>query len=257
MAAHDYEQAGELKIGQVGIANLRIRTLDVDQLVREMRERVERAPKLFGRAAVIVDFGGLAQLPDPDTAGALIDGLRDAGVLPVALAYGSSANDALAQALGLPVLAKFRAQYERAEAPPAAAVAPAPAREPEPAPRRASTKAAPAEAPRAPGRMQKSAVRSGQQLYAEGCDLTVLSTVGAGAEVISDGSIHIYGTLRGRALAGAQGNAEARIFCRDFHAELVAIAGHYKVLDDIPEKLRGKAVQIWLENDQLKLAALE
>ena len=257
MAAHDYEQAGELKIGQVGIANLRIRTLDVDQLVREMRERVERAPKLFGRAAVIVDFGGLAQLPDPDTAGALIDGLRDAGVLPVALAYGSSANDALAEALGLPLLAKFRAQYERAEAPPAAAVAPAPAREPEPAPRRASTKAAPAEAPRAPGRMQKSAVRSGQQLYAEGCDLTVLSTVGAGAEVISDGSIHIYGTLRGRALAGAQGNAEARIFCREFHAELVAIAGHYKVLDDVPEKLRGKAVQVWLENGQLKLAALE
>ena len=224
MAAHDYEQAGELKIGQVGIANLRIRTLDVDQLVREMRERVERAPKLFGRAAVIVDFGGLAQLPDPDTAGALIDGLRDAGVLPVALAYGSSANDALAQALGLPVLAKFRAQYERAEAPPAAAVAPAPAREPEPAPRRASTKAAPAEAPRAPGRMQKSAVRSGQQLYAEGCDLTVLTTVGAGAEVIADGSIHVYGSLRGRALAGAQGNPEARIFCREFHAELVAIA---------------------------------
>ena len=257
MAAHDYEQAGELKIGQVGIANLRIRTLDVDQLVREMRERVERAPKLFGRAAVIVDFGGLAQLPDPDTAGALIAGLRDAGVLPVALAYGSSANDALAQALGLPVLAKFRAQYERAEAPPAAAVAPAPAREPEPAPRRASTKAAPAEAPRAPGRMQKSAVRSGQQLYAEGCDLTVLSTVGAGAEVISDGSIHIYGTLRGRALAGAQGNAEARIFCREFHAELVAIAGHYKVLDDVPKELRGKAVQVWLENGQLKLAALE
>ena len=257
MAAHDYEQAGELKIGQVGIANLRIRTLDVDQLVREMRERVERAPKLFGRAAVIVDFGGLAQLPDPDTAGALIDGLRDAGVLPVALAYGTRDNDALAEALGLPVLAKFRAQYERAEAPPAAAVAPAPAREPEPAPRRASAKAAPAEAPRAPGRMQKSAVRSGQQLYAEGCDLTVLSTVGAGAEVISDGSIHIDGTLRGRALAGAQGNAEARIFCREFHAELVAIAGHYKVLDDVPEKLRGKAVQVWLENGQLKLAALE
>ncbi len=58
-------------------------------------------------------------------------------------------------------------------------------------------------------------------------------------------------------MAGAQGNTEARIFCRDFRAELVAIAGHYKVLDDIPEKLRGKAVQIWLENDQLKLVALE
>ncbi|KAF1701802.1 septum site-determining protein MinC [Pseudoxanthomonas kaohsiungensis] len=254
MAANDYEQAGELKIGQVGIANLRIRTLDVDQLVREMRERVQRAPKLFGRAAVIVDFGGLARTPDEATARALIDGLREAGVLPVALAYGTRDNDALAEQLGLPVLAKFRAQYEHADAAPA----PAPRAAPEPAPApRAAARTPPAEKPRAPGRIQKTPVRSGQQLYAEGCDLTVLSTVGAGAEVISDGSIHIYGTLRGRALAGAQGNAEARIFCRDFHAELVAIAGHYKVLDDIPEKLRGKAVQIWLENDQLKLAALE
>ncbi|KAF1692833.1 septum site-determining protein MinC [Pseudoxanthomonas daejeonensis] len=257
MAANDYEQAGELKIGQVGIANLRIRTLDVEQLVREMRERVERAPKLFGRAAVIVDFGGLAQTPDQATARALIDGLRDAGVLPVALAYGTRDNDALAEALGLPVLAKFRAQYERAEGAPAPAPAPAPREAAPAAAPRATPKAVPAEQPRAPGRMQKTAVRSGQQLYAEGCDLTVLSTVGAGAEVISDGSIHIYGSLRGRALAGAQGNTDARIFCRDFQAELVAIAGNYKVLDDVPEKLRGKAVQIWLENGQLKLAALE
>ena len=112
----DYEQAGELKIGQVGIANLRIRTLDVERLVQEMRERVTRAPKLFGRAAVILDFGGLSQVPDVATAQALVDGLRSAGVLPVALAYGTSAIDLLSQQLGLPLLAKFRAQYERAEA---------------------------------------------------------------------------------------------------------------------------------------------
>ena len=114
----DYEQAGELKIGQVGIANLRIRTLDVERLVQEMRERVTRAPKLFGRAAVILDFGGLSQVPDVATAQALVDGLRSAGVLPVALAYGTSAVDLLSQQLGLPLLAKFRAQYERAEAEP-------------------------------------------------------------------------------------------------------------------------------------------
>ena len=82
----DYEQAGELKIGQVGIANLRIRTLDVDRLAAEMRERVARAPKLFARAAVIVDFGALAATPDVAIARRLIDALRDAGVLPVALA---------------------------------------------------------------------------------------------------------------------------------------------------------------------------
>ena len=84
----DYEPAGELKIGQVGIANLRVRTLDVDKLVGEMRGRVQRAPNLFQRAAVVIDFGGLAQTPDLATATALLDGLRKAGVLPVALAYG-------------------------------------------------------------------------------------------------------------------------------------------------------------------------
>ncbi|WP_312917396.1 septum site-determining protein MinC [Stenotrophomonas sp.] len=250
----DYEQAGELKIGQVGIANLRIRTLDVARLSQEMRERVARAPKLFGRAAVILDFGGLSQVPDRATAQELVNGLRDAGVLPVALAYGSSETEALSEQLGLPLLAKFRAQYERAEVEPAPPPPPERKRAAEPAPPPA---AAPTGAVPQPGRMQLTTVRSGQQLYAENCDLTVLSTVGAGAEVIADGSIHIYGTLRGRALAGAQGNEGARIFCRDFHAELVAIAGRYKVLDDIPDNLRGKAVQIWLEQDQIMIAALD
>ena len=263
--AVDYEQAGELKIGQVGIANLRVRTLDVAKLVDEMRDRVQRAPKLFARAAVVIDFGGLSRTPDVATARALLDGLRQAGVLPVALAYGTTETERLSEALGLPLLAKFRAQYERDDGVAAAAPAPAPApgarREPAP-PRReeSASKAAPAAAngaPPSPGVIQSAPVRSGQQVYADNRDLTVLAAVGAGAEVIADGSVHIYGPLRGRALAGAQGNAKARIFCREFDAELVAIAGHYKVLEDIPQELRGKAVQIWLEDEQLKIAALD
>jgi septum site-determining protein MinC len=259
--AFDYEPAGELKIGQVGIANLRVRTLDVARLGEEMRERVARAPKLFARAAVVVDFGGLSTTPDAATANALLDALRDAGVLPVALAYGSSDNEALAVQLGLPLLAKFRAQYEPADGtaagtPPAAK----PARR-EPAAEAAATKTEAAPAAKSPGGepglVQTTPVRSGQQVYAENRDLTVVTAVGAGAEVIADGSIHIYGALRGRALAGAQGNEKARIFCREFHAELVAIAGHYKVLEDLPKELRGKAVQIWLEKEQLNIAALD
>lgn len=254
--ATDFEPAGELKIGQVGIANLRVRTLDVTRLAEEMRSRVTRAPKLFDRAAVILDFGGLAELPDTTTAQALIDALRDAGALPVALAWGSPANAALAEALDLPVLSKFRAQYENADTVPVAAPSRATAA-PEPAAAPSPTKAAPAAAAVEPGLVQAASVRSGQQLYAQNRDLTVLSSVGAGAEVIADGSIHIYGPLRGRALAGAQGSTTARIFCRSFHAELVAVAGHYKVLDDIPRELHGKAVQVWLEHDELKIAALE
>jgi len=258
-AGMDYEPAGELKIGQVGIANLRVRTLDVERLAAEMRERVARAPRLFERAAVVVDFGGLAQTPDLATAQALVDALREAGVLPVALAYGTSANEALARQLGLPLLAKFRAQYEPAGGAEAPAAAPArAARAPEPAPQAAAPAPAPAAPRPEPGLVQVAPIRSGQQVYAENRDLTVLASVGAGAEVIADGSIHIYGALRGRALAGAQGNEKARIFCREFRAELVAVAGHYKVLDEIPKELHGKPAQVWLDNNgQLNIAALD
>ena len=249
----NYEQAGELKFGQVGIANLRIRTLDVAALATEMRERVERAPKLFARAAVIVDFGGLMQLPDDATAKALVKALEGAGVHPIALAYGTPENDALAERLGLPVLAKFRTQYERAgdAAPPEPRAERPAVRAADPAPARDAAPAPPAAIESEPGLVHALPVRSGQQVFAANRDLTVLAPVGAGAEVLSDGSIHVYGALRGRALAGASGFAGARIFCREFHAELVAIAGHYKVLDDVPKALHGKPVQIWLDADDI------
>ncbi len=256
--AVDYTPAGELKIGQIGIANLRVRTLDVGKLGEEMRDRVARAPKLFARAAVVVDFGGLSATPDLATARALLDALREAGVLPVALAYGSGDNEQLAIALGLPLLAKFRAQYERAQDETASDAATKPAAKPHPADTAPAKEPSPGKGSHGePGLMQTTPVRSGQQIYAENRDLTVVTAVGAGAEVIADGSIHIYGALRGRALAGAQGNEKARIFCREFHAELVAIAGHYKVLEDIPKELCGKAVQIWLEKEQVNIAALD
>ncbi|MEO6227650.1 MAG: septum site-determining protein MinC [Thermomonas sp.] len=251
-AAVDYAQAGELKFGQVGIANLRVRTLDVAQLANEMRDRVQRAPNMFSRAAVVLDFGGLSDVPSLEDTRTLIAGLHQAGVFPVALAYGTKDVDALSQALGLPLLAKFRAQYERSEGEP---VPVSPSKPSDSAPAAAAAKSAPPKS--VPGLVHANPVRSGQQVYADNRDLSVVSTVGAGAEVIADGSIHIYGPLRGRALAGAQGDETARIFCREFHAELVAIAGHYKVLEDIPAELHGKAVQVWLEQGQLKLAALD
>lgn len=250
----DYEQAGELKFGQVGIANLRVRTLDPARLAAEMADRVQRAPKLFARAAVVIDFGGLSACPGAAEAKALVEALRGAGVMPVALAYGTSAIETLAQDIGLPLLAKFRASYEReGEAEPAPAPRKAAAAEPV-----APVAVAAPPAPRGePGLVHLHPVRSGQQVYAQERDLTVCATVGAGAEVIADGSIHVYGALRGRALAGAGGLASARIFCREFHAELVAVAGHYKVLEEIPKELLGKAVQIWLENDKLRIEQLD
>jgi len=263
-AIPDYEQAGELKIGQVGIANLRIRSLDVEKISAEMRERVRSAPKLFQRAAIILDFGGLSACPDAATVNALITGLHEADVLPIGIAYGTSQIEALSKEVGLPLLAKFRASYESSptSTTPVGAASAANALPPAEVPgKHIAAEAAPTKATKAakdpePGLMHVAPVRSGQQVYAQNRDLTVCATVGAGAEVIADGSIHIYGALRGRALAGASGLASARIFCRDFNAELVAIAGTYKVLEEIPKQLIGKPVQIWLENDSLRIEEL-
>ena len=87
-------------------------------------------------------------------------------------------------------------------------------------------------------------VRSGQQIYAAGGDLVVLSSVSPGAEVLADGNIHVYGTLRGRALAGVKGNRSARIFCQRLEAELISIAGHYKISEDLRNSHWQKALRL-------------
>ncbi|OBZ95695.1 septum formation inhibitor [Pararhizobium polonicum] len=99
-------------------------------------------------------------------------------------------------------------------------------------------------------------VRSGQSLlYPEG-DVTIVGSVASGAEVVAGGSIHVYGALRGRVMAGTMGNASARIFCRKLEAELIAIDGFYQTAEDMEAGLRGKAVQIWLEGETIKIEAL-
>jgi len=102
----------------------------------------------------------------------------------------------------------------------------------------------------------KRPVRSGQQLYARDTDLIVMGQVGPGAEVVADHNIHVYGPLRGRALCGVSGNTDTRIFCQSLEAELVSVAGNYQVLESIPEELRGKPAQIWLDKGKLKIEPL-
>lgn len=100
-------------------------------------------------------------------------------------------------------------------------------------------------------------VRSGQRVYARGCDLIQLAAVNAGAEIIADGNIHVYAPLRGRALAGVNGNEQARIFCHSFAAELIAVAGNYRVFEDnIPPELYKQSVQIFLQEEQLIIRSI-
>lgn len=237
--------AVEVKFGQVGVATAFLRSADASILRSELMQRRNAAPTLFARAPLVLDLSRLTELPDPDATRALLQAVHDAGMLPVGLAYGTAENARLAESLDLPLFAKFRQQAERAES--------------------ASTSAAPAPAAPPPANgadaavsalHHASAVRSGQQVYARQRDLVVRAAVGSGAEVVADGSIHIYGRLGGRALAGARGDAAARIYCQEFQAELISIAGHYRVLEDVPGALHGKPVQAWLEGERLMLERL-
>lgn len=246
-------EAVDLRFGQVGIANVRVRSADPDALRTALERRVHEAPALFERAPVVVDLSFLPSQPAGAEVGALLDAVRAAGMLPVGLAYGDSATEELSRRLGLPLIAKFRAAYQHAERTDATAGG-----KPEPA-SGDQAPATPPDADTAPATalQHHRPVRTGQQVYAQGSDLIVTGTVANGAEVLADGNIHIYGALRGRAFAGASGDTETRIFCGEFRAEIVSIAGHYRVFEELPEEFAGRAVQVWLELDKSKQAKLQ
>jgi septum site-determining protein MinC len=103
----------------------------------------------------------------------------------------------------------------------------------------------------------KQPVRSGQSVIFEGGDVTVMGSVSSGAEVVAGGSIHVYGAIRGRAMAGANGNADARIFCSRVEAELLAIDGFYRTAEDMDRSLLGRPAHAWLDGEALMMAALD
>ncbi len=165
------------------------------------------------------------------------------GIRIIALRHRDMAVAELARLYGL--------AYVNASASPRSELAAPPASQPAPV-------AAPAAAPVAANTLiVDRPVRAGQQIYAKGGDLVVLATVNVGAELIADGSIHVYAPMRGRALAGARGNTQARIFVQGMEAELVSIAGVYRTIEQaLPDSIQGKPTQIYLENERLVMTAL-
>lgn len=225
----------DLRFGQVGLMQVRIRSTDPGAILDELTGRVASAPLFFQRTGACLDLTALGRDPQPEEMRAVMDAVRRAGMLPVGLVGGSAAVESLSAALELPVLAPFRQPAQ--VAPPIVQ---------------------PAERIEAgiPALIQHQPVRSGQRLYARSRDLVVTSTVGAGAEVIADGCVHVYGSLRGRAVAGARGETSARVFCQEFNAELVSVAGVFRVFETLPPELAGKPVQAWLDGDDLRFAPI-
>jgi septum site-determining protein MinC len=195
--------------------------------------QLRRTPAYFAGKPVIVDLTALASFPAQATA--LMKALATRGIHAVGLDGIAPDN-----AADLPPL--FSGGRTVTEGVIADAPAPASAEPPPPEPT---------------ALLVDEPVRSGQSIVFPRGDVTVIGSVGSGAEVVAGGSIHIYGTLRGRAVAGVAGHGNARIFCRKLEAELLAIDGLYRTADDIEPRLRGKAAMAWLEGDSMRVAGLD
>jgi septum site-determining protein MinC len=213
-----------------------LRDLDFE---RELAEQVRRSPRFFLNAPVVLD-------------------LRESDGFAAAADF-AAAQEILARHT-LRLVGVQNARPEQVDAAAAAGLASFPPNAAQPA-RRAAAEPDAAPQPQAPPPQEAAGhtllvtqpVRSGTQIYARGGDLVVTAAVSPGAEIMADGNIHVYGALRGRALAGASGDAEARIFCSRFEAELVSIAGRYLVSEQLPAAERGFPVQIALDDDRLTI----
>jgi septum site-determining protein MinC len=237
----------DIRYGQMGLVLVRIRTTDPGTILDELTGRAATAPHFFRRTGVCLDLSALENTPDVADVRTVIDAIRRAGMLAIGLAGDSAEVDAVSNTLNLPILSGFRASRS-----PISVAQPAPAA-PAAAPEAAAALAELADSSLAT-LIQHQTVRSGQRIYARNRDLVVTAGVGAGAEVMADGCLHIYGSLRGRAMAGARGQLTARVFCQEFYAELVSIAGVFRVFETIPAELAGKPVQAWLAGEDLHFA---
>jgi septum site-determining protein MinC len=221
----------ELRSGSVTVPVLRVFSCDIDAVAEQLAQKIDQAPEFFRNAPLLIelsDLSGALEFSD------LLSRLRALGVQPIGVRGGGEDRQREAQAVGLVVFGEGRA-----EPPP-----PEPAAEPQ------------VRYVEMHSRLVAQPVRSGQRVYAQGGDLIVMASVSEGAELIADGNIHVYGSLRGRALAGVKGDTDCRIFCKELRAELVSVAGNYRISENLDSELLGRAVQIYLKGESLKIEAL-
>lgn len=232
LSNQDPKAVFELKSGQFTLPTLHLLSGDLDYLDEQLLAKVKQAPDFFRNTPVVIDLSALAATQQDVDFALLIGLMRGYEMLPVAVQGGSDKHREMAAFLELAILNDHKPS----------------------APQRPAQEIVKPKLERpgqAVAKLVTKPIRSGQRVYAAGRDLIILTTVSSGAEVIADGNIHIYGALRGRALAGVKGNRESRIFCQKLMAELVAIAGNYRVSDQLDPAQLGGPAQIYLAEKKL------
>ncbi|GAB3526342.1 septum site-determining protein MinC [Photobacterium alginatilyticum] len=213
----------ELKGSSFTLSALHLVDGDIEKATDFLKEKVSQAPNFFAAAPVVIDISQAGNNIDFST---LKSEVQKAGMIPVGISGCKDTQlQSQAKRAGFAIMNAAR-----------------------------QTKAA--ETAMEPTRIIRTPVRSGQQIYAKNCDLVVMNHVSAGAEIIADGCIHIYGTMRGRAIAGASGQQQARIFCQNLQSELISIAGNYWLSDKIEAEFWGKGVVISLAENNLNIEHL-
>ena len=243
--------AFELKAASFTLPVIRLLAGSMEAVAEQLGAKVEQAPEFFRNTPVVIDLTALPPGAGEVEFPVLVGLLRGYGMIPFGVRGGTQSQNAAAEAMELAILGETFARVAKASGAPTEPQARARA---ETAP--AATRGEPQKRPSQGFTLVTRPVRSGQRIYAAGGDLSVVAAVSSGAELMADGNIHVYGPLRGRALAGMKGNAEARIFCQDLQAELVSVAGHYRISESIPPELRGQPVQIYLDQKILRIERL-
>ncbi|MHC6224524.1 septum site-determining protein MinC [Pseudomonas sp. X10] len=236
----------QLKGSMLAITVLELAQNDLEALDRQLAAKVAQAPNFFSNTPLVLALDKLPANQGAVDLPGLMRVCRHHGLRTLAIRASRIEDIAAAIAIDLPVLPPSGARERALEPEPEV-------KKPEPAPT-----PPPAATPEVrPTRIITAPVRGGQQVYAQGGDLVVVSSVSPGAELLADGNIHVYGAMRGRALAGIKGNTKARIFCQQMTAEMVSIAGQYKVSEDLRrDPLWGTGVQVSLSGDVLNITRL-
>ncbi|PWV60506.1 septum site-determining protein MinC [Plasticicumulans acidivorans] len=235
----------ELKGSLFTLTVLRLHESDLAAIGAALDAKVAQAPGLFVHHPVVIDLDDLPVAAPPPDFAQLAAMLRQHGMVPVGVRHGSEAASSAAVAAGLALLPESRPAMRRSDV-----------RDEESGVAAAEVLPATVQPTAvAHNRIIATQVRSGQQIYAADGDLTVLGAVSAGAEVLADGSIHVYGSLKGKALAGVKGNTAARIFCHGLEAELVSVAGRYRTIEKGDSEWE-QAVQIYLAGENLIIEPL-
>ena len=229
------------KGGMFTLTTLQIFSSDLKEISDELDRKIEQAPNFFLYAPIILDLQRITKAEETFDLLALCHLLKAKKLIPVGLRGASRTLKEKAKEFDLAIFPEEKAQNkktsEKEVAKPLAPEEPTPVASPTPTTTRFITQP----------------VRSGQQIYAQGGDLIVLASVSHGAELLADGHIHVYGSLRGRALAGVQGFQDAMIFCRSLEAELISIAGQYRLSEDLKESCWKQSACIQLIQDRLHI----